>query len=98
MITSNAMTKSGKQAWENIRAGGRDRFLLTYTLQCWWLLVAGLLVELCWWLFSGNQTKPMWEVAVGWILVAIGTGAWGGILEWNTNERNYCETNGNTSA
>jgi hypothetical protein len=86
------MTDSEKQAWEKVRAEGRDRFLLKSIARSRWILFGGLLVEVCWWLFTGKLTKPMWEIAIGWTLVALGSGAWGGILEWNTNEQKYAES------
>lgn len=86
------MTASEKLAWEKVRSEGRERFLLKSIAQARWILVAGLLVEVCWFLVTRNVSKPMWEIAVGWILVALGTGAWGGLVDWNTNERKYRES------
>ena len=85
------MTESEKQAWEKVRAEGRDRFLLKSISSYRGILLGGLLVEACWCLFTGKLTKPMWEIAAGWILVAVAAGAWSGILQWNTKERNYNE-------
>jgi hypothetical protein len=92
------MTDSEKQSWEKIRAEGRDRFLLKSIARSRWILFGGLLVEICWWLFTGKLTKPMWEIAVGWILVALGTGASVGFLEWNTNEQKYQESRNDSPA
>ena len=85
------MTESEKETWLKVRVKGRDRFLLKSIASARWILVSGLLVEVCWALFTGEFSKPMWEIAIGWTFVALGYGAWGGILEWNTNERNYRE-------
>jgi hypothetical protein len=92
------MTDSEKQSWEKTRAEGRDRFLLKSIVGSRWILFGGLMVEICWWLFTGKLTKPMWEIAVGWILVALGTGAWVGFLEWNTNEQKYQESRNDSPA
>ena len=86
------MTDSEKQSWEKVRAEGRDRFLLKSVARSRWILFGGLLVEICWWLFSGKLTNPIWEIAIAWIFIAVGSGAWGGFLEWNTNEQKYRES------
>lgn len=91
------MTESERQSWEKARTEGRARFLSKNIANYRWILLGGLLVEVCWWLFTRELTKPMSEIAVGWVSVAVGAGAWTGILEWNTNERNYNESPQNSS-
>ena len=59
-----------------------------------WVLVGGALIELCWWLWTGRLTQPLWGVVVGWVFVAVGSGAFSAFLEWNTNERKYEESKG----
>ena len=86
------MTELERKSWEEVRARGRDRFLLQAIAQARWVLVGGALVELCWWLFTGKLTEPLWGVIVGWVFVAVGSGAFGAFLEWNTNERKYEES------
>ena len=85
------MTEVEKKSWEEVRRRGRDRFLLQGIARARWVLVGGALVELCWWLFAGKVSAPLWGVVVGWVFVAVGSGAFGAFLEWNTNERKYVE-------
>ncbi len=87
------MTEAERQSWEEVRARGRDRFILQGVVRARWVLVGGALVELCCWIFTGRLSQPLGGIIVGWLFVAVGSGAFGALLEWNTNERKYEESN-----
>jgi hypothetical protein len=86
------MTDSEKQAWEKVRAEGRDRFLLKSIARAPWILVSGALVELCWWFFTGKASGSVWLMGIKWILLGVSFFALGGRYEWNTKERDYAES------
>ena len=65
--------------------------MLWNILQAPWIFVGGALVELCWWLFTRKLSEPVWQMGVKWCFVALAAGAFGGLMDWNTNEANYHE-------
>jgi hypothetical protein len=83
------MTELEKKSWEVVRTRGRDRFLLQHIAKALWILPCAAVFEVCWWLFTGKLLEPLWKMIPGWVFVAFGSGAWVGLLEWNTNERAY---------
>jgi hypothetical protein len=89
------MTEAEKRLWEETRLRGRDRFLLQNIWRSGWLFVGGVVVELGLWLCTRQPLDPIWKIASKWALVAVGAGAWGGLVEWNTNEHRYNESQSN---
>ncbi len=85
------MTEAERQSWEKVRADGRERFLLRNISEARWVFVGGALVELCWWLFTRKLSEPLWRMGVKWCFVALASGAFGGLVHWNTNEAKYHE-------
>jgi hypothetical protein len=81
------MTHSEKQSWEQIRARGRERFVL-----CEGILRRGLplgVVVTVVDYFTHSTPPPIWELAVKFALLTLASGFCVGIFDWESQERDY---------
>jgi len=81
------MTQSEKQSWEQVRARGRERFVL-----CEGILRRGLplgVVVTVVGCFAHSTPRPIWEVAMEFALLTLAYGFCVGIFDWESQERDY---------
>jgi hypothetical protein len=89
------MTEAEMRLWDETRLRGRHRFLLQNIRRSGWLFVGGVVVELGWWFCTRQALDPIWKIAAKWAVVAVAAGAFGGLVEWNTNEQRYNDSQSN---
>ena len=85
------MTLSEKQAWEKVRAKGRDSFVVRVGLLRYGLkfgIIWGLfkIVSIC---FFKPTFQPAISVIASWGFMCVGFGALMGFHQWQQNERDY---------
>ena len=89
--TSNAMTHSEKQSWEQLRAKGHDRFILREGLLRNGVPL-GLIVTLSMFLydiFTHTAVTSLWKMAIGFAILVLGFGYGMGETRWRSGERDY---------
>jgi hypothetical protein len=91
------MTPTERHSWERIRREGRDRFLLKRIAKVGWILVFAAIFEVCWWLVAGEASEPLRSMIAKWILLALVMGAWTAFDEWKTKEKEYHESESDSS-
>jgi len=91
------MTLTERHSWEKFRREGRDRFLLRRIARAGWILVFAVIVEVCWWLVTGEASEPLRIMIARWILLALVMGAWTAFDEWKTKEKEYHESESDSS-
>ena len=84
------MTKIERQAWEQIRAKGRDRFILRAGLLRRGVPFGVLfaLIQIIF-IFFRPRAEPLISIFAGWAFAAVGFGAVMGVWEWQRHERDY---------
>ncbi|MBC8096601.1 MAG: hypothetical protein H7Y43_12400 [Akkermansiaceae bacterium] len=85
------MTQTEKQAWEQVRARGRDRFIVREGLLHRGVPFGVLfgLFQIIRIVFFRSSSEPLLSIIAGWGFATVAFGAIMGVIEWQAHERDY---------